>query len=93
MTRFRHVFIRHPTGRNTEPCVAGGMAGSAAKKAMSPPPALLEPRQGRHRVAQGVSPGLKGPHPASGTPVPPGGRGDGGEGGSATHGLEAVKES
>jgi len=40
----------------------------------------LEPRQGRHRVAQGVSPGLDGPHPAFGTPLPPGGRGDGGEG-------------
>jgi len=40
-----------------------------------------EPRQGRHRVAQGVSPGLDGPHPAFGTPLPPGGRGDGGEGG------------
>ncbi|SPE33070.1 hypothetical protein SBA2_740021 [Acidobacteriia bacterium SbA2] len=41
---------------------------------------LSEPRQGRHRVAQGVSPGLGGPHPAFGTPLPPGGRGDGGEG-------------
>ena len=40
-----------------------------------------EPRQGRQRVAQGVSPGLDGPHPAFGTPLPPGGRGDGGEGG------------
>jgi len=41
----------------------------------------LEPRQGRHRVAQGVSPGLDGPHPAFGTPLPHGGRGDGGEAG------------
>jgi len=40
----------------------------------------LEPRQGRHRLAQGVSPGLGGPHPASGTPLPHGGRGDRGEG-------------
>ncbi len=42
-----------------------------------------EPRQGRNRVAQGVSPGLDGPHPAFGTPLPPGGRGDGGEGAGA----------
>jgi len=28
-------------------------------------------RQGRHKVAQGVSPGLDGPHPACGTPLPP----------------------
>jgi hypothetical protein len=42
---------------------------------------FLEPRQGRHRVAQGVSPGLNGPQPAFGAPLPPGGRGDGGEGG------------
>jgi hypothetical protein len=41
----------------------------------------LEPRQGRYRVAQGVSPGLEVPHPAFGTPLPLGGRGDGGEGG------------
>jgi hypothetical protein len=41
----------------------------------------LEPRQGRHRVAQGASPGLDAPHPAFGTPLPPGGRGGGGEGG------------
>jgi hypothetical protein len=42
---------------------------------------FLEPRQGRNRVAQGVSPGLDDPRPAFGTPLPPGGRGDGGEGG------------
>jgi len=42
---------------------------------------LLKPREGRHRVAQGVSPGLDGSHPAFGTPLPPGGRGVGGEGG------------
>jgi len=48
----------------------------------------LEALQGRHRVAQGVSPGLDGPHPAFGTPLPRSGRGDGGEGGAlATHGL------
>ena len=42
---------------------------------------LPQPRQGRHSVAQGVSPGSGGgPHPAFGTPLPPGGRGDGGEG-------------
>jgi hypothetical protein len=29
-----------------------------------------QPRQGRHKVAQGVSPGLDGPHPACGTPLP-----------------------
>ena len=39
-----------------------------------------EPRQGRDRVAQGESPGLDGPHPAFGTPLPPGGRWDRGEG-------------
>jgi len=41
---------------------------------------FLEPRQGRYKVAQGASPGLEGPHPAFGTPLPLGGRGDGGEG-------------
>jgi hypothetical protein len=47
-----------------------------------------EPRQRRHRVAQGASSGLDGPHLAFGTPFPPGGRGDGGEGAAlATHGL------
>ena len=45
------------------------------------PDRFLEPRQGRHRVAQGLSPGLDGPHRASGAPLPLGGRGDGGEGG------------
>ena len=29
-----------------------------------------EPRQGRQRIAQGASPGLEGPHPAFGTPLP-----------------------
>jgi hypothetical protein len=32
--------------------------------------ALSEPRQGRHTVARGASPGLDGPHPAFGTPLP-----------------------
>ena len=40
-----------------------------------------QPRQGRYRVAQGVSPGWEGPHLAFHTPLPLGGRGDGGEGG------------
>ncbi|SPE33775.1 hypothetical protein SBA2_800027 [Acidobacteriia bacterium SbA2] len=31
---------------------------------------LSEPREGRHRVAQGESPGLDDPHPAFGTPLP-----------------------
>jgi len=31
-------------------------------------------------IAQGESPGKSSPHPAFGTPLPPGGRGDGGEG-------------
>jgi len=30
-----------------------------------------QPRQGRHKVAQGVSPGWDGPHPAFTTPLPP----------------------
>jgi len=34
-------------------------------------PVFSEPRQGRHKVAQGVSPGLEGPHPAFGTRLPP----------------------
>ena len=34
--------------------------------------AFSEPRQGRKIVAQGVSPGLDGPHPAFGTPLPHG---------------------
>jgi len=34
-------------------------------------PAFSEPRQGRQIIAQGVSPGLDGPHPAFGTPLPP----------------------
>jgi len=41
---------------------------------------LSEPRQGRDTVAQGASPGSDSPHPAFGAPLPPGGRGDGGEG-------------
>ena len=40
-----------------------------------------QPGKGRHRVALGGSPGLDGPHPAFGTPLPLSGRGDGGEGG------------
>jgi hypothetical protein len=42
--------------------------------------AISEPRQGRKIVAQGVSPGSDGPHPAFGTPLPHGrerGRGKG----------------
>jgi len=42
---------------------------------------VLQPREGRHKIAQGVSPGSGGPHPTFGTALPPGGRGDGGEGG------------
>ena len=56
--------------------------------------ASSEPRQGRKIVAQGVSPGLDGPHTVFGTPLPHGReRGAGGEGASLTHGLEAVKKS
>ena len=40
-----------------------------------------QPRQGRDTVAQGESPGLYGPHPAFGTPLPRGReRGEVGEG-------------
>jgi len=33
-------------------------------------PVFAEPRKGRKIVAQGVGPGLNGPHPAFGTPLP-----------------------
>ena len=33
-------------------------------------PLWEEPRPGRKIVAQGASPGLEGPHPAFGTPLP-----------------------
>jgi len=45
---------------------------------------------GRKQVAQGASPGLDGPHPASGTPLPLGGRGDGGEGGSRDPSVDGL---
>jgi len=32
---------------------------------------IQQPRQGRHKIAQGLSPGVDGPHPACGTPLPP----------------------
>ena len=41
------------------------------KKVLVTRACLFQPRQGRHRVAQGVSPGFDGPHPAFGTPLPP----------------------
>ena len=50
----------------------------------------LEPREGRHGVAQGESSGLDDPHPAFGAPLPPGGRGDGGEGGALAPTAYAV---
>ena len=41
---------------------------------------VSEPREGQHRVAQDVSAGSNGPHPAFGTPLPPGEKGGRGEG-------------
>jgi len=50
--------------------------------------AFLQPRPGRKIVAQGISPGVDGPHPAFGTPLPPEReRGQGVREGSLTHGL------
>ncbi len=47
---------------------------------------ICQPRQGRKRVAQGVSPGWKDPHPAFGTPLPPRREGTGERVDAATHG-------